>query len=119
MSERITVLVEEMKKTRAKASIFYTSKGENTEGEYTYPIPTPDLTTSLDSEPRTMPVTKLDPPHETEAPTFVTKISQLVFTPSPSPKVAATNDQPMSKHSGEKSGDTVPLDFPSPWFPTF
>ena len=53
-------------------------------------------------------------PLETDEPIFGTNIGQHDFTPSPSP-----NDQPVSKHNGEKSGDTVPLDLPSPGSPDF
>ena len=96
------MLVEEMKKTRAQASIFSMLEGEDIEGENTNPIPTLNLATSPNSKPRTTPTTKLE-----------TNISQPVFMPLPFPKVATTNEQPMSDHSGEKSGDIVPLNFPS------
>ena len=83
----------------------------------THPIPDSDLANSPDSIPRTevIPSSIAEPEllQEIMEPAFGINISHQVFTPSPSSEVAATIDQPMSEHSGEKSGDIVPLDFPS------
>ena len=84
----ITMLVEEMKKARAQASIFSTSQGEDIEGEYTYPIPSSNLTTSPDSET----TIKLELWQEIEALVFGINIGQPVFTASPSLEVAVIND---------------------------
>ena len=70
---------------------------DDIEGEYIYLIPYPDLTTCLDSNPRTdvklSSTIETELPQETIEPTFRTNISQLVFKPSPSLEEAATNDK--------------------------
>ena len=89
------------------------------------PIPSPDLTPSLDSssklktEVRVSLAQEKNMMVEIEDPAFGYKISQLVFTPSPSPPRTATSDYPVSKHNSEKSEKTVPLDLPSHRSPTF
>ena len=106
-------MVEELKKIKAQTSIFPSSEGEDIEGEYMNPIPSPDLTLSLDSglESKTegwaSPTQETNFPIETEDLAFEGKISQSVFTPSPSPLRVATNDHPVSEHSSEKRGDTA------------
>ena len=83
------------------------------------PIPSPDLTPSLDSssklktEVRVSLAQEKNMMVEIEEPAFGYKISQLVFTPSPSPPRTVTSDHPVSKHNSEKSEETVPLDLPS------
>ena len=54
MREELTTALEESKKSKAHYSIFSMSEGDDDEGEYTDPIPYPDLTISPDtgSEPR-------------------------------------------------------------------
>ena len=58
--EELTTLIEELKKTKVQEVIFSTLEGEDIEGEYIDPLPSLDLTTSLDSKPRTEPSTKDD-----------------------------------------------------------
>ena len=66
------------------------SDEDNIGREYTDPIPSPVLTTGLDSNLRTEVkhsfTVETELPQETSKPTFETKISQLVFTPSLSPE---------------------------------
>ena len=52
MREELTTALEEMKKTKAQDSIFFMLEGDDDEGEYTNPKPSPDLTTSPDCDPR-------------------------------------------------------------------
>ena len=71
---------------------------DDDEGEYTDPIPSLRLTTSPNSymriEVRLSFVVETKLPQETTEPSFGTNISQLIFSPSPSPKKATINDQP-------------------------
>ena len=58
--EELTALIEELKKTKAQDVVSSTLEGEDIKGEYTYPIPSLDLTTSLNYELRTELETKAD-----------------------------------------------------------
>ena len=77
------------------------------------PIPSPDLMPSPDSGLETKTEVWASPTQETsflvetEDLAFEGKISQPVFTPSPSPPRVSTNDHPVSEHNSEKSGDTT------------
>ena len=77
--------------------MFSTSKGKDTEGEYTDTIPATDLTTNLDSnlgpEVRSSSIVEVELPQETTKPAYGTNISQQVFMPWPSPETVATSDQ--------------------------
>ena len=48
--EEITTVVEELKNIKARASIFSSFEEEDIEGEYTNPIPSPNMTPSPDSD---------------------------------------------------------------------
>ena len=112
--------MEDLKKIRAQASIFSMSEREDLKGEYIDPIPSPNLTTNPKSKPRTTPTTKPDLSQGTKVPAFGTNIAQPIFMLSPSLEATATNDVQLEfEHNGEKNGDTVPLDLPSPRSPTF
>ena len=54
MHEELIAVVEELKKSKVQDSVFFMIEEDEDEGDYMDPIPTPDLTISLDNcfEPR-------------------------------------------------------------------
>ena len=70
-------------------------------GEYIDLIPSPILTTSPDLIPKIevklLSIVEIELPQETSKPTSRTKISQLVFMPSPSLKETTSNAQLQSE----------------------
>ena len=83
-----------MKRSKDEDFILSMSYEDNIDREYTDPIPSPVFTTSLDSNPRTEVklsfAVEIELPQDTAKLSFGTKISQSVFTPSPSPEKALT-----------------------------
>ena len=78
-------------------------------------IPSHDLTTSPKYDPRTTSIVEPDLSHENEAPAFGTNIGEPVFdSPLLTPATIAWDDMLEFGRYGDQSGDTKPLNSPSP-----
>ena len=102
--------------------MFFTSEGEDIEGEYTKPIPSPNLTTNPDSNPeievRSSSVVEAKLSQETtrNLPTGPTSTNQ---SSSPRHHQKRMPLVTKSEHSGAKSGNTLRLDLFFPKSPAF